>query len=298
MSEITTVNSSKDVANYDPDKGLKAIAVAEAAEKYYARAKDSTALEAAIVAKLTGQRDFVIWWDGQEKDKGGGDVRNTDNRPVIGVKAEKFGLDLMTVSRWRSRLKSETKFAEQLEKAHERCIKVCETPSVLYPRAVNSGNNEWYTPEKYIKAARDVMGAIDLDPASSDVAQETVQAAEHFTPADDGLALPWHGRVWLNPPYAQPLITHFVEKLTKEWGSGHLTAAILLTHNYTDTKWFHLAANSCSAICFTRGRITFPDANGNACSPTQGQAFFYFGKNPAAFADRFSSIGVVLGRMP
>ena len=40
--------------------------------------------------------------------------------------------------------------------------------------ANNSCNNEWYTPPKFIEAAREVMGSIDLDPATSKVAQETV----------------------------------------------------------------------------------------------------------------------------
>jgi phage N-6-adenine-methyltransferase len=160
---------------------------------------------------------------------------------------------------------------------------------------LGTGDNEWYTPQEYLSAPRKVLGDFDLDPASNAEAQEYVKAKQFFSKDNDGLKQKWHGRVWLNPPYAQPLISRFVEKLVREFGSGNVSEAIMLTNDCTDTEWFHLAARACRAICFTRGRIKFwkPDRQ-EAAAPTQGQAFFYFGKQEEKFKEEFGNIGLVL----
>ena len=157
-----------------------------------------------------------------------------------------------------------------------------------------TGENEWFTPIQYIDAARDVMGGIDLDPATHPVAQRRIKAKTFYTAGDNGLSRPWHGRVWLNPPYAQPLIADFVDKLVEEYAAGRVEQAIMLTHNYTDSAWFHAAATSAALICFTRGRVKFLDPNGSECAPTQGQPFFYFGQASKQFATVFRSFGFIV----
>jgi ParB family chromosome partitioning protein len=87
--------------------------------------------------------------------------------------------------------------------------------------------NEWYSPPGVVEAARHAMGAIDLDPASCEAANEIVRATTFFTIRDDGLKLPWHGRIWLNPPYS----THapkFAVKFDQELQRGAVTAGCLL----------------------------------------------------------------------
>lgn len=163
-------------------------------------------------------------------------------------------------------------------------------------RAQGTGENEWYTPTVYIEAARAVLGKIDVDPASSESANATVDAAVYYTEADNGLGYDWFGRVWMNPPYAQPHIARFCEKLVSEICCGNTTEAISLTHNYTDTAWFHTLAARANAVCFTRGRISFLDPNGKKAAPTQGQAFCYFGQHVDRFAQHFGPFGIVMVR--
>ncbi len=158
----------------------------------------------------------------------------------------------------------------------------------------NKGVIEWYTPEEYIEAARKAMGSIDLDPASSDIANKIVKAKTHHTAEDDGLGYVWHGNVFLNPPFKASLIAPFVAKLCEHVATNEVQQAVLLTNNNTDTKWWHQAAVVCDVICFTRGRVEFYNDKGDEASPTNGHTFFYFGNRRKAFAKCFAQFGALL----
>lgn len=157
-----------------------------------------------------------------------------------------------------------------------------------------TGNDEWYTPAKYIEMARKVMGSIDVDPASNDFAQKTVQAGVHYTAESNGLDKEWRGTVWMNPPYSRALIGPFIRKLVSEYMSGRCTEAIVLTNNSTDTAWFMDMARAGATVCFPRGRIRFQRPDGTmGRTPPQGQVFTYLGRNPASFACVFGELGFV-----
>lgn len=158
----------------------------------------------------------------------------------------------------------------------------------------NSGDTEWYTPEKYIESARKVMGRIDLDPASSKQANEIIKAKDFFDEQTDGLKQKWYGCIWLNPPYAQRLVGDFIDKLNTE----KYQQAIVLVNNATETKWGQKLLSLSNAVCFHTGRIKFIDPDGApADAPLQGQMIVYIGKNSKEFSDEFSQYGICLNRV-
>lgn len=160
--------------------------------------------------------------------------------------------------------------------------------------ANNTGNNEWYTPAAYLEAARDVLAGFDLDPASSEIANRLVRADRVFTAENDGLSQDWPiGTIWMNPPYAQPLMGQFAAKFADAIRAG--SSGIVLVNNATETVWFQTIAAMCSAICFPQSRIRFLDPQGNPSgAPLQGQAIFYCGNKPDDFQERFGEFGLVV----
>ena len=164
-------------------------------------------------------------------------------------------------------------------------------------RAIGTGENEWYTPAEYADMAREVMGSIDLDPASCEEANEVIQATKYFSKEDDGLTKTWKGNLWINPPYSRDLMPAFVDKLKQSFINGDVDSAILLSHNNTDTAWFHSLASISSAICFPKRRIKFYRGE-EIAAPTNGQAFFYLGDNAGEFADVFGAVGFIVEPIP
>jgi len=161
----------------------------------------------------------------------------------------------------------------------------------------NSGENEWYTPIAIIESAKKVMGSIDLDPASSEYANKyIVEAKEFYDIESDGLNQKWFGNVWLNPPYAQPLISQFSDKVITEL--PNISQACILTNNATETEWYQQMMIKCDVVCFIKGRIKFIDMNGEASgAPLQGQTIMYFGSNKLQFYNEFKKWGICLKKI-
>ena len=112
-------------------------------------------------------------------------------------------------------------------------------------------DQELITNEDLISAAHMLMERIDLDPASSKVANSYVQAKEFFSPQDDGLNVQeWWGKVYLFPPSG----AYFFDKSKDKWrmtraSSGSLTSSHALWFKKLHRLW--LADVVKEAIFFT-----------------------------------------------
>jgi phage N-6-adenine-methyltransferase len=169
-------------------------------------------------------------------------------------------------------------------------------PAVPVSQRDDYDGDEWYTPAEYIAAAKQVMGLIDLDPASSDLAQTVVRAEGYLSKEDDGLAYPWRAEtIWLNPPYSNP--APWVEKLISEFqtGSRQIKHALVLVNNSTETAWFQSLLQR-YPVCFPAKRIAFWRHDQSGLTARQGQAVFYLGPDIKQFVAVFGQFGPVLGR--
>jgi hypothetical protein len=72
--------------------------------------------------------------------------------------------------------------------------------STLFDAPIQSREtDERYTPQWIFDALGETF---DLDPASPPLGVSRVPTSAVWTKDDDGLTQPWHGFVWLNPPFS------------------------------------------------------------------------------------------------
>ncbi len=150
-----------------------------------------------------------------------------------------------------------------------------------YETPTEGASVEWYTPPEIFHA---LNLDFDLDVAAPPNGVPWIPAKTFYAPPQNGLILPWHGLVWMNPPYGQET-GKWVKRLASH-GYG-----IALVFARTDTAWWHDHAMRADLICFVRGRIRFRRAAGiSGRDPTAASALLAFG-GECAGAVRRSELG-------
>jgi len=292
MTEIA-IKSTTDLQSvpFEAQTASISLVSAKAAKALAIRQKNFEAVEQAEIIILEQQRIIAAEYEKTFANMHGGD-RKQDPRSGI-LKPEKWcellGTSKTTVHRWKDKLLDDDKYQACLESVHKKTRQMVGMEQDG-KNHTSSGNNDWYTPEEYIEAARVVLKGIDLDPASSEDAQQIVKAKRYYTKEQNGLDHEWTGTIWMNPPYSMPDIQLFVDKLV----SSPVDEWIVLTNNSSDTTWFHSLLATSDLVCLTKGRIGFENTEGDVMATRQGQVFFYRGYRPETFYKKFNSFGAII----
>ena len=141
---------------------------------------------------------------------------------------------------------------------------------------------EYYTPTIVVDHIHKFWpNGIDLDPASSPIANHCVGASRIFTKEDNEYTFEasWKAKtLYLNPPFEQPIGTRSVDKFIKEWRAGHIEEALLLLPT-SGGQWMQEAFNEASALIIPKHRLRFWNSSKNGLSPRYQTNLLYFGKN-------------------
>jgi phage N-6-adenine-methyltransferase len=144
------------------------------------------------------------------------------------------------------------------------------SPQAFFTHAGNSSTSEtWTTPKELLEPLYSVFGTFDLDPCSpcSNGCTAPVKAKDYYTETDDGLSLPWFGRVFLNPPYNRSL-SRWTAKAKAEVERGNAEMVVGLVPARPDTAYWHRDIAGSASVFFLKGRLKFGNAEQVAPFPS------------------------------
>jgi len=123
---------------------------------------------------------------------------------------------------------------------------------------VEGGKDEWLTPPWILEA----LGGFTLDPCAP-INRPWPTAKRHYTIEDNGLSLPWAGRVWCNPPYSDA--DSWLKRMAEHGRGTALTFARTETRRFFRWVW-----PEATALLFIKGRLTFCHVDGRPAKNSAG----------------------------
>jgi hypothetical protein len=148
-------------------------------------------------------------------------------------------------------------------------------------------SDDWHTPLEIFAA----LGLrFDLDPcAPINRTHYFVPADKFYTKIDDGLAQPWHGLVFMNPPFGggsdRRVRRGHVPWLRRFLDHGH---GVAIVRAYTSSDWFHEhVVPRAEVLCFPKGKTKFIRPDGTiGAAPGHGIALVGMGEVAAGALER------------
>lgn len=131
----------------------------------------------------------------------------------------------------------------------------------------SSKTDMWATPQDFFDKLNKEFH-FTLDACTT---PENAKCERFFTKEQDGLAQPWNGIVWCNPPYGRE-ISKWVKRALESSKNGSIVVMLLPAR--TDTSWFHeYIYNKAKEIRFIRGRLKFGGSKNSAPFPSMVVVF-------------------------
>ena len=143
-------------------------------------------------------------------------------------------------------------------------------------------STDWETPPELFDKLWDEFGGFDLDPCGAP-GQHTAQKiwghagwvfvepgtdiSNFYRTKIDGLAQPWFGKVFMNPPYGKGE-GDWIARAYHQTQSGNADLVVGLLSVRTDTIRWHKYIHNKAEIRFLKGRLTFVGAPASAPFPS------------------------------
>jgi hypothetical protein len=143
----------------------------------------------------------------------------------------------------------------------------------------------WLTPPEILRA----LGGFDMDPCAAEE-QPTWAAPRYYTQRVDGLSQPWHGRIWMNPPYGKKA-AWWLRRLADHGNGIALIFARTETSMFFESVW-----PEAYALLFLRGRLNFHFPNGTRAPANSGapSVLVAYGEKNAIALERSGIDGAIV----
>lgn len=157
----------------------------------------------------------------------------------------------------------------------------------------SSLSDEYITPIEVLNDVRLCLGSIELDPASSQQANQFVQAKTIFTIEDDALQHNWIAETcFLNPPFSK--VKLFTQKFVYHYLNRDIKSGIILTKGDCSTQWFHYLLQYETAFVMLKKRLKFNTLdNKTSNSAPFPVVLHYFNTDMNKFYKTFYSKGTI-----